>query len=119
LALPDPEAEAVATVIQLTLLFAVHVLAVEGAVNETVLLPPLAPIVAEVEFSEKLVEFCATWNGNPAIVKAPVRAAPVLALSEYDTCPFPVPEVPVVTVIQEAPLVAVQEQPEAAITLIV
>ena len=41
----------------------------------------------------------------------PERAAPVLASTPYETAPFPVPDVPAVTVIQAALLAAVQAQP--------
>jgi hypothetical protein len=51
----------------------------------------------------------------PAIVKVPVLEAPVLALTEKATVPFPDPDF-VVTVTQLTLLVAVQGQPLPAVT---
>jgi hypothetical protein len=46
----------------------------------------------------------------------PVRAAPVFACTEKLTAPLPVPEAPLVIVIQGSLLVAVQEKPAGRFT---
>src|SRR5262249_3217285 len=52
--------------------------------------------------------FCVTVNVSPAIVKIPVRSAPVVfAATVYATVPFPVPLDPLVTMTQLALLPAV------------
>ena len=53
------------------------------------------------------------------MVRVPLRAAPVLAVVENPTTPFPVPLAPEVTVIKPALLVAVQPQPDVVVTLTV
>ena len=55
-------------------------------------------------------------NVFPAIVKAAVRDAPELAATEHVIVPFPVPVAPEVTVAQETPVEALQEQPLGAVT---
>ncbi len=52
----------------------------------------------------------------PATVKEPVLEAPVLALTEKATVPFPVPLAPEVIPIQSLLLLAVQAQPLPAAT---
>ena len=70
---------------------------------------------------EKLQEdpaSCVTERACPATFKVPVLADPVLAVTEKETVPFPVPLVPEVIVIQLS-LVAVQGQPLPVLTEIV
>ena len=52
----------------------------------------------------------------PATVKVPVLEAPVLALTEKATVPFPVPPDPEVIEIQLLLLLAAQAQPLPAVT---
>jgi hypothetical protein len=53
----------------------------------------------------------------PAMVRVPVREIDaVFADTRYETEPLPVPETPVTIVIHGALLIAVQTQPEAALT---
>ena len=55
---------------------------------------------------------------TPPIVIVPVReAAPKLLATEYDTAPFPMPELPEVMVSQLSLLVAVHPHPPAVATL--
>ena len=61
---------------------------------------------------------CVTVKVIPATLSVPVRAdVAVFAAAEKLTVPFPLPDVPAVTVSHDAPLVAVQAQPVAALTL--
>jgi hypothetical protein len=53
----------------------------------------------------------------PAIVNAPVRAAPVLAATVKVTDPLPLPVAPEVTVIHCTLLAAVHAHPTAAVTV--
>ena len=59
---------------------------------------------------------CLTVNVCPAIVTAPVRASPLLALTCSRTEPFPDPLAPDETVTQLTLLVVVHVQPLAAVT---
>ena len=62
--------------------------------------------------------FCSlTVKVDPAIVSVPVRAPPVLASTVYLTVPLPVPLLPLVMVIQFAPVVAVHGQPDGVVTV--
>ena len=54
---------------------------------------------------------CSTVKVVPATVSVPVRAAPGLTATVYDTVPFPVPAAPPVTVIQPAFATALHPQP--------
>ena len=56
-------------------------------------------------------------NVWPATVIVPVRCGPVVAVTENCTTPAPEPLAPVVIVIQELLLVAVQAHPVAVVTL--
>ena len=51
-----------------------------------------------------------------AIVNVPIRAAPELAVTEYETVPLPAPELPPVIVMKVELLVTVQEQPAEVMT---
>ena len=54
----------------------------------------------------------------PATLSVPVRAdVAVFAAAEKLTVPFPLPDVPAVTVSHDAPLVAVHAQPVTTLTL--
>lgn len=64
-----------------------------------------------------MTSICLAVRVDPAMVSVLVRAAPVLAASEYVTCPGPVPEAPAVRVIQFALPLAVHPQPTAAVTV--
>jgi hypothetical protein len=55
-------------------------------------------------------------NARPAIVRVPVRDAPVFAATLNATEPFPDPVEPDVSVIHDAPLVAVHPHPLCADT---
>jgi len=56
----------------------------------------------------------------PAIATVPVREeVAVFAPTDSDTVPLPAPDAPAVTVIQEAPLDAVQLQPVVPVTVAV
>ena len=55
-----------------------------------------------------------TVKDCPAIVRVPVRAAPELAATEYDTVPLPLPLLELV--IHEALLVVDQAHPEVVVT---
>jgi hypothetical protein len=60
-----------------------------------------------------------TWetaNGRPAIVSVVDRGGTVDALASYWTVPGPLPDAPDVTLIHEAPLLAVHGQPAAVVT---
>ena len=60
---------------------------------------------------------CVTVNACPAMVTIPVRDEMlVFAAILYPTVPLPLPEAPLVTVIHDAALPAVQAQPAAAVT---
>ena len=62
---------------------------------------------------------CVTLNVVPAIVSVPLRLeAPVLAATLNATVPFPDPDAPLVTVIQEALLAAVHGHPVATVTVL-
>jgi len=56
-----------------------------------------------------------TVNVRPAIVAVPTLAAPEFWATVSDAVPFPTPE-PEFIVIQEAPLVLLQGQPDPAVT---
>jgi hypothetical protein len=73
---------ALVMVIQVALLLAVHALFGDGATTVTAPLPLAPATLAAAGLIAKLGESCTTVNVNPAIVSAPVRAAPVLAASE-------------------------------------
>ena len=63
---------------------------------------------------------CVTVRVWPAIVTEPVREdVDVFAATESETVPFPVPDAPEVTEIQDAVLDAVQLQPEVPVTVAV
>ena len=63
---------------------------------------------------------CVTVTVLPAIVTRPVRdEVAVLAATDSDTVPLPAPDAPAVTVIQDAPLDAVQLQPVVRVTVTV
>jgi hypothetical protein len=84
-------------------------------------------MLPDVEFPPKLIEpgdtvneqgGCAAWvmvTGWPAIVTVPVRAAPLLAVTEIVAVPDP--ETPAVTEIQDALEDVVQPQPVWVVTL--
>ena len=60
---------------------------------------------------------CVTVKVRPATVIVPVRSeVPELAETPNETVPDPLPEVPPVTLIQPALLVAIQPQPSPALT---
>ena len=52
-----------------------------------------------------------------AIVNVPIRVAPELAVTEYETVPLPVPEPPAVIAMNVELFVTVQEQPAGVTTL--
>jgi hypothetical protein len=115
--LPDPVAPLV-TVIQGALLAAVQL---QPAATVTLLLPlpPVAAtdcVVGEIEGEHDAAAWV-TVNVAPAIVKVPVRLeATVFAVTLKPTVPLPEPLAPLVTVIQDALLPALQEQPVATVT---
>jgi hypothetical protein len=85
---------------------------------------PVAPPEATERLAGETVNVqmpaCVTVTAVPATVKMPVReAVDVFAATVYPTLAAPLPLALLVTVIQEAPLVAVQLQPLAAVTPIV
>jgi len=57
-----------------------------------------------------------TVTVTPAIVSVPLRAAPLFAAALYVTCPVPLPEPLLVTVIHDAFDTAAQVHPDAALT---
>jgi hypothetical protein len=60
---------------------------------------------------------CVTLNSWPAMVTRPLRSVEaVLAATEIETVPFPLPLAPPVTVSHAAPLDAVHAHPVAAVT---
>jgi hypothetical protein len=66
---------------------------------------------------EQLAFACVTVKVEPAIVNVPVRlVVAVLAATLKATLPGPEAEAPLVTVIQDALLTAVQAHPEVAAT---
>ncbi len=114
--LPEPLAPA-EIVSHVALLVAVHA---QPATAVTATAPVLAeaatdrPVCASVE-----VQGAAAWvtvNVCPPIVRVPVRAVPVLAVTLKVTVPLPEPLAPAETVSQAALLVAVHGQPEPAVT---
>ena len=91
------------------------------AVTESVFVAP--PAGADWKSGMTLNEHdpagCVTVNVWPAMVRVPVRAAPVVfAAAEKLTRPFPVPDAPVVIVNHVALLVAVHVQPLVEVTVI-
>lgn len=116
--LPAPDAPLV-TVIHGLLLTAVHG---QPVVAVTVLLPfpPAAMndwLVGEIAGEHELAA-CVTVMVAPAIVSVPVRLEAVLAATLKVTGPLPVPDAPLVTVIQLSLLTAVHGQSAAAVTLV-
>ena len=70
--------------------------------------PPPSGTLADVGLILKLQpELCVTVNVRPAIVSVPLRAGPVVEATLNCTVPFPLPEAPLLIVIQAALLVAV------------
>jgi hypothetical protein len=60
---------------------------------------------------------CVTLNTWPAMLTSPLRCVEaVLAATDIETVPLPLPFAPPVTVIHAAPLDAVQAHPLAAVT---
>jgi hypothetical protein len=55
-------------------------------------------------------------NGRPAMVSVPLRAGPVVGATPNWTVPFPLPLLPLATVIHGALLVAVHPHPAAVVT---
>jgi hypothetical protein len=107
-------------VIHGTLLEAVHAQS-EVVVTETLApAPAFAGSVWAVALNANVhwagAAACVTANSLSAICMVPVRAGPVLAATENDTDPFPVPLGPPVIVIQEASGVAVHKQAAPAVT---
>jgi hypothetical protein len=64
-----------------------------------------------------LAPACVTVNARPAIVRVPVRAAPVFAATLNATEPLPVPVAPAWTLIHDALLVAVHWHEPPAVTV--
>jgi hypothetical protein len=118
-AAPCPLAPLV-TEIQLTLLAAVHE---QAAPALTATVPFVAPVDGTVTAAGAIeglqaTPFCVTVKVRPPIVSVPVLdVVPVYAATEYPTVPLPWPLAPLVTVIQAAPLAAVQAQPPAELTV--
>lgn len=114
--LPGPVPDAVESVIQLTLVLAVHGQPAP-VVTETDPLPPepgtswLDGAMLNTHPLACVIE--TVWS---AIVTDPCRAGPVLEATAICTCPPPVPDAPAEIVIQVAPLLAAQEQPDAVLT---
>ena len=66
---------------------------------------------------EQATPACVTVAVWPAIVTEPIRCVPVgLAAIESTTAPLPLPDAPLVTVIHESALTAVQAQPLTDVT---
>lgn len=116
--LPDPLAPLV-TVIHEALLVAVQLQPV-ATVTLLLPLPPLAVtdcVVGEID-GEHEAAACVTVKVAPAIVIVPVRVdATVFAATLKPTVPLPEPVAPLVTVIHDALLPALHEQPVATVTL--
>jgi hypothetical protein len=113
LVVPDP-----ATVIQDAELDTVHAHPAP-VVTAIVPVPPEALSVSEAGLTENVqaVPDCVTVNVCPAIVRVAEREAVVVfAATVKPTLPGPLPVAPLVMVTHEAPLVAFQEQPAAAVT---
>ena len=116
--LPDPVAPLV-NVIHTLLLTAVHG---QPAAVVTVLLPLLSAAVNDWlvgdTAGEHVLPAWVTVKVAPAMVSVPVRPDAVLAATLNDTDPLPDPVAPLVRVIQDALLDAVQAQPVAAVTVL-
>jgi hypothetical protein len=87
----------------------------------TEMLPVVAPASTDTPVGERVAVHgtpaCVTVNVSPAIVTTPVRGEMLgFAAMLYPTAPFPLPLEPLVTVIHDAELTAVQLQPAAALT---
>lgn len=92
----------------------------ELAVTPTLPLPPLEPNDAdddEIEYVQG-APLSVMVNVWPAIVSDPDRElVAVLAATEYETVPLPLPLAPAVIVIHDVPLDALQLQPVELVTL--
>jgi hypothetical protein len=116
---PDPVAPPV-TLIHAALLLAVH----EQPDPAVTTLLPDPPSLANVcvvgdALYEQLAPACVTVNVAPAIESVPLRlVVEVFAATENPAVPVPDPDAPLVTVIHAALLVALQAQPEPAVTVV-
>jgi hypothetical protein len=119
-ALPGPVPEVpLVTVIHGALLVVLHVQPAD-VVTFVLPLPPAAPsdCADDEMLNEQLALACVTVKVRPAIVRVPVRPPVVdaFAATLKPTLPAPDPEAPLVTVIQELLLDAVQPQLPGAVT---
>lgn len=118
-ALPVPEPDApLVTVIQVAFVVALQA-QFAGAVTDVPPLPPAAvnDWLEEAMLYEQLAGACVTLKVAPAIVNDPVRLmVPGLAGTLKPVVPEPDPDAPLVIVIHEALLAAVQAQPAGAVT---
>jgi hypothetical protein len=109
-----------ATVTQLTLLFAVHEHTDDVVTLIAVPLPPAAPtdtVVGETANAHAAAA-CVTVTVRPATASVPVRSGPVLLEALKETDPSPEPFAPDVTVSHDELLVAVHVHPVSAVTVI-
>src|SRR5581483_10196259 len=95
-------ADPVVMVIQLALLTAVNVAVLDEELTATVPFVPAAGALADAGLSENFgavdtAAACVTGKVMPAMVKAPDRTVPALAVADQLTVPLPVPEVALVT----------------------
>jgi hypothetical protein len=91
-----------------------------AAVTVTVVLPAApsasAKLVGEIVYVQP-TPVCVKVKVWPAIVTVPIRlVVAVFAVTPRATVPFPLPPAPAVIMTHEAPLVAVQPHPVAAVT---
>jgi hypothetical protein len=87
-------------------------------VTETTRDPAAEPNDSDVDESEAVhgAAACVTVRSRPPIARVPVRVVPAgFAATRYVTVPFPEPEAPVRTVIQDAPDTAVHAHPDGTL----